>query len=270
MQLAWLTDIHLNFVDDDQRALFLESVGEQGDAVAVCGDIGESRNIGQYLREMDEIVRKPVYFVLGNHDFYRGSIAKTRLEVAEIAGRSQHLRYLSELGPVELTPQTAIVGHDGWADGRFGDYWNTNVALTDHVAIAELATWHDGYSLDKENLLKTLVSLADEAARHFDKVLREAVSQYRHIVAVTHVPPFREAAWHEGGVSDDDHLPYFACKAVGDVMRRVMEDHPQSNLLVLCGHTHGGGCLQVLDNLRVLTGPAEYEHPEIQGVLQID
>jgi predicted MPP superfamily phosphohydrolase len=40
-------------------------------------------------------------------------------------------------------------------------------------------------------------------------------------------------------------------------------------MLVLCGHTHDGGELQVLKNLRVVTGPAEYGRPEFQRVLQI-
>ena len=269
MQLAWLTDIHLNFVDDSQRRLFLESVRDRADAVAISGDIGESHDVGQFLTEMDEVIRKPVYFVLGNHDFYNGSIAKTRLEVAEIARRSKLLEYLSAGSVIELTPHTAIVGHDGWADGRFGDYWNSDVILNDYVLIEELSRWFVDNSLDKENLIEDLYALADEAARHFEKVLLDAAGRYRNVIAVTHVPPFREAAWHEGKWSDDNFLPHFSCKAVGDVLKRVMQAQPQSNLLVLCGHTHGGGRLQVLDNLQVLIGEAIYEKPAIQQVLEI-
>ena len=269
MQLAWLTDIHLNFVDDSHRRWFLESVRDRADAVAISGDIGESHDVGRFLAEMDEVIRKPVYFVLGNHDFYKGSIAETRLEVAEIARRSKLLEYLSAGGVVELTPHTAIVGHDGWADGRFGDYWNSDVILNDYVLIEELSRWFVDYTLDKENLIEDLHALAEEAARHFEKVLLDAAGRYRNVIAVTHVPPFREAAWYEGKVSDDNYLPHFSCKAVGDVLDSVMQAHPQTNLLVLCGHTHGGGRLQVMDNLQVLTGKAKYGEPEIQQILEI-
>lgn len=100
-------------------------------------------------------------------------------------------------------------------------------------------------------------------------MLEAAASKYANVIAVTHVPPFREAAWHRGRVSDDDCLPYFACKAAGDVMQKVMQAHPQSKLLVLCGHTHGGGELQVADNVRVLTGEAEYGKPRINAVLEV-
>ena len=41
-------------------------------------------------------------------------------------------------------------------------------------------------------------------------------------------------------------------------MRAVMRQHPTSKLLVLCGHTHGGGELQASDKIRVLTDEAEY------------
>jgi len=56
---------------------------------------------------------------------------------------------------------------------------------------------------------------------------------------------------------------------VGDVMLAVMRGHPNSQLLVLCGHTHGGGEIQPADNIRVLTGEAEYQKPRINRVLEI-
>ncbi len=270
MQLAWLTDIHLNFLDGTERRRFLESVKGQADVVAVSGDIGESHDVVKYLQEMEEIVRKPIYFVLGNHDFYRSSIAKTRVEATELARESKFLNYLTAMGVCELAADTAIIGHDGWPDGRLGDYWNSDVILNDHLLIAEISKWYEGFVLDKRGLSKTLTALADEATRHFERVLNEAASQYRNIIAITHVPPFREAAWYQGKVSGDDYLPYFACKVVGDVLQSVMEAHSQANLLVLCGHTHSGGELQVSDNLRVLTGEARYKNPVIQQVLEIE
>jgi len=270
MRLAWLTDIHLNFLDGIERRRFLESVSDQADAVAISGNIGESHDITGFLQEMDEVVEKPIYFVLGNHDFYRGSISKTRLRVAEVAQESRHLNYLTVCAASELTPKTAIIGHDGWADGRLGDYENTEVILNDHLLIAELSQWFKNYNLNKNGLSETLFALADEAARHFEKVLEEAAGRYEHVVAVTHVPPYKEAAWYQRKTSSDDFLPYFACKAVGDVLTKVMKEHPQSRLTVLCGHTHGGGELQVLENLRVLTGEARYGQPAIQQVLEID
>lgn len=270
MRLAWLTDIHLNFVDAGTIQRFFESVAEQADAVAISGDIAESHGVYYYLRRIEEIVKKRVYFVLGNHDFFRGSISQVRRLVAEVAEESEHLKYLTAMGVGELTPRTAIIGHDGWADGRLGDIDKSDVLLNDHLLIAELAVCWNGVELDKQRLKPILAVLADKAARHFEKVLEAAASTYPNIIAVTHVPPFREAAWHRGKASDDNFLPYFASKAVGEVMKNVMQAHPQSNLVVLCGHTHGGGEIEVLDNLRVLTGKAEYGRTRINGILAVE
>ena len=268
MRLAWLTDIHLNFVEDSPRRHFLEEVRESADAVVISGDVGESHNIARYLLEIEAVIQKPIYFVLGNHDFYRDSVAKTRQRITELAAEAKHLQYLTAMEVIELSPQTTIIGHDGWADGRFGDYQGTEEILNDHLLIAELAQWSKNYQLDKMGLSKTLTALADVAAQHFERVLGEAVVKYSKIIAVTHVPPFREAAWYQGKISNDDFLPYFACKVVGDVFKRVMQANPQVDLLVLCGHTHGGGEVRILPNLQVLTGAAEYGKPKIERVLE--
>lgn len=84
--------------------------------------------------------------------------------------------------------------------------------------------------------------------------LPQALSEFQHVIFATHVPPFREACWHRGKISDDDWLPHFTCKAVGDVLLEIMKENPDRKLIVLCGHTHGAGEAQQLPNLKVLTG----------------
>jgi hypothetical protein len=152
---------------------------------------------------------------------------------------------------------------------RLGDFEGSDVFLNDYVLIEELRKWKGSLYLDKPALREALNVLGDEAARHFEVVLQQAVAQYPSVIAVIHVPPFKEAAWYNGRHSDDNYLPHFACKAVGDVMRKIMEANPKSRLLVLCGHTHGSGEVQILENLQVLTGGAEYRNPVIQRIFDI-
>jgi hypothetical protein len=116
MRLAWATDIHLDHAGESARRKFCQSVKEQADALVVTGDIAESRILGSALTALAALTERPVYFVLGNHDFYRGSIADTRRQVAYVVGDTEGLVYLSQSGVVELTPNTALIGHDGWAD----------------------------------------------------------------------------------------------------------------------------------------------------------
>src|SRR5262245_31315136 len=77
----------------------------------------------------------------------------------------------------------------------------------------------------------------EEVAEHLRRVLLAALREHENVLAVTHVPPFREAGLREGRVSDDDWLPYFACRATGETMAKVMTAHPHKRLTVLCGHT---------------------------------
>ena len=270
MRLAWATDIHLNFLTTVARRRFLESVKEQADALVVTGDIAESNSLVATLMVMDALVGRPIYFVLGNHDFYRGSVAGTRSAVAEVIHGSKTMVYLSQAGVVELTPNTALVGHDGWADARLGDFDGSGVIFNDFLLIDELRHWRDQFILDKPALRRALEALGDEAAAYLKGILPTAAAQYPRVIVATHVPPFREAAWYQGRPSADDYLPFFSCKAVGDVLVDVAQSHPKCQILVLCGHTHGGGEIQVAENLRVVTGPAEYGHPKIERVFSVE
>ena len=78
-----------------------------------------------------------------------------------------------------------------------------------------------------------------------------------------------EASWHNGAMSDSNGLPFFSCRAVGEVLEQVMKEHPHKEMTVLCGHTHGEGYCRILPNLEVFTGGAVYGSPGVQGVLQI-
>jgi hypothetical protein len=90
-----------------------------------------------------------------------------------------------------------------------------------------------------------------------------------HVLVLTHVPPFREACWHEGRISSDDFLPHFACAATGTVLRDFADAHPERQVTVLCGHTHSAGEAVIRPNLRVRTGSARYGEPAVQDVITV-
>lgn len=262
-RVVWLTDIHLNFLGKDAARAFLDRVTASApEAVLIGGDIGEARDLADHLNVIDALMRCPVYFVLGNHDYYFGSIRDVRETVSELCRRAKHLNWLPDSGVVELTPQMGLVGHGGWADARLGDYERSYVMMNDYRLIEELAKF------GKQQRWEELKALGDEAAGHIRRVLPAALERYPHVVLLTHVPPWREACWHEGEISDDEWLPHFTCKALGDAVVEVMRERPDRHLTVLCGHTHSSGECRPLDNVTVLTGGAEYGRPEIQRVFE--
>lgn len=265
MRLAWLTDLHLDFVDPPVvDALAREVLAARPDAILIGGDIGMAADVVGYLERLSALLPLPIFFVLGNHDFYGGSIASLRAEVGSLARRASNLTYLTGSGPVALTRQTSLIGHDGWGDGGFGNTDTTPVVLNDFLCIDELRV------PDRLALSRVLRELGEEAARHFQVTLPPALQDHEHVVVLTHVPPFRQAAWHQGRESDADWIPFFACKAAGEVLRRVMAEHPDRRLTVLCGHTHGQGRCRVTSNIDVITGSAEYGRPRLQDVIEID
>lgn len=263
-RLLWLTDIHLNFVRGNEREIFLNGVAAASpDAVLLGGDISESHDVTRFLVQIDEALACPVYFVLGNHDFYYSSIAKVRAAVSELCGQRPRLCYLSESGYVELSPTLGLVGHDGWADARLGDYERSYIMMNDYKLIAELAEF------DKRSRWSRLHALGDEAAAHIGRVLPAALDRFPLVYLLTHVPPLREACWHEGKLSDDEWAPHFTCKAMGDVILETMAARPDRRLIVLCGHTHGSGEVWPLPNVQILTGGAVYGQPTITREFEI-
>lgn len=264
-RLAWATDIHLNFLTDAQLTAFANEVARlTPDSVLVTGDIGEADSVVDLLVRLQQGSGCPVCFVLGNHDFYGASIADVREQVARATREYESLTWLTATGVVEVSAATCLVGHDSWADGRFGNFAESPVLLSDHFLVLDLA------GRTGTDLLMKLQELGDQAAAHFRAVLPQALERYQHVVLLTHAPPFREACRYEGRISNDDWLPHLSCKAVGDVLLETMSRHPDRRMTVLCGHTHGEASVQILPNLRVETGGAVYGRPVVQRVFELE
>jgi 3',5'-cyclic AMP phosphodiesterase CpdA len=264
MRLAWLTDIHLNFLTASETDNFLSAVRVcKADAILLTGDIGEARSVVPLLERLDNAWQRPLYFVLGNHDFYGGSIAGVRAEVTALQRTRPYLVYLTAAEMISLTPTVGLVGDDGWADARLGNYVQSLVMMNDYRLIAELAP------LTKEFRWPKLKQLGDQAAQHIRRVLPAALAKFPAVILGTHAPPLREACWHEGQISNDEWLPHFTCKALGDAILEIMRAAPQKKLTVYCGHTHSPGICQPLPNVTIYTGSAEYGLPTVQQVIDL-
>lgn len=262
---AWITDIHFDMLTQQQIEDYLLQLDSlRVSSILLSGDIGEAPNVSTYLRQMADTLRIPIYFILGNHDYYGGAVTDVRLNVTDATRESSYLKYLVNESVIELTPSVGLIGHDGWADLQFGDFWRSSVWMRDYLEIKDLK------NLPKGELYQEMQMLARESATHFRRVLPQALEKYSKVIALTHLPPFREACWHEGKISDDEWLPHFTNKVVGEVLAECMADHPNHQLIVLCGHTHGKGEARILPNLHVLTGGAEYGQTHVQQIITLE
>lgn len=264
--MAWLTDIHLNFIDKNTRQNFYqEIINTQCDGVLISGDIAEAPCLVDILNEMADSIKKPIYFILGNHDYYGGQIKEVRDALEVLTKTSNQLFWLPASGMQKLNDDTMLLGQDGWADGRLGDYQNSRVVLNDSRMIAD---FFQEKILGKCQLLEKMQQLADADAMRLQSDLEQAIDKNpKKVIVLTHVPPFKEACLHEGKISGDDWLPYFSSKVIGDVLTIVAQQNSQIEFLVLCGHTHSTANISH-GNLIVEVGKAEYCKPEIQKHIQ--
>lgn len=264
-RLCWITDIHLNEMAAGTVDQLFELIRtDQPDAIWLTGDIAESGSLCEWLETLDKEFQLPIYFVLGNHDYYHGSIHEVRREISDLCANHPRLTYLSSSDWIEITPGTGLLGHDGWADGRIGDYKRSQVMLNDYRLISELAPY--GH-VERQPILQRL---ADDAAEHVKRQLELALEACNHVFLLTHVPPLRAACWYEGDVADDEWAPHFTCQAIGQVLMETMQFHLDKHLTVLCGHTHSSGSCQPIPNLNILTGGADYDRAEIAGSFIVD
>lgn len=255
MRATWLTDVHLNFLGEARLVSFLATVKRAApDVLLVTGDTAESADVVSLVERLGRIA--PLYFVLGNHDFYGSSIADVRSRASATG------RWLPALGPIRLTTATTLVGVDGWGDARCGN-------LASRIMLADWHLIRDLQGLTAQHRRAALQSLGTHEA----EALREQLARLEpchEVIVLTHVPPFAEACWHDGKQSEPDWLPWFTCIAVGDALLDYARQSPRTRITVLCGHTHGRGEYRAADNLLVRTGgwaPGEtdYGNPIVQA-----
>ena len=280
MNVLWLSDLHLNWLSRTDAEQFVRSIDtSDADIAVVCGDTcmpasEEEQELGHNqsgLLGIDTDI--PVFYVLGNHDFYGSSSSDVRVqllnEIHLSAAENPRLAqcYLAACGnPIWLSEDTCIFGHDGWYDGRAGNYEHSYVMLNDFSQIGDFTRLLGG----KHTRLNRMQVLADFGTEHIESMLHRAVLQgYKKFICVTHVPPFVESSRYGDRPTGDDFLPFFCNFLLGERLRKFMLQHPEHELTVFCGHTHTAVDIQILDNLRVLVAGAEYGHPEVQGVVEV-
>lgn len=262
--LYWMTDLHLDAMPEEKWKLFFRQLSHEAfDGLLIGGDIVNGINSLKVLKEIEGIIERPLYFVLGNHDFYYGSIEKIRKLAKALAMKTINLHYLTYSDPIPLSADVALVGHDGWSDARTGNFLASSIMLNDYLFIEELK------KLKGKDLEGKLQELGLESAFSAEIVLMKALKQFKTVLFLTHSPPFREACLYEGKVCDDNWGPHFVSTAVGQMLSKAARAYPDKSLLVLSGHSHETADVSITDNLRVLSGKTNLGSLCLQGVIRL-
>lgn len=271
---AWVTDIHLNFLDKFERQMFYKELKDSSvDCIFITGDIGEARIFKgcpatpKLLIEMSDVVDLPIYFVLGNHDYYFGKIQDVRNEISAEC-KNEDIFYLTADMPHELNNDTILFGIDGWADARSGDFENSSMRLNDHTLI------HDFLDVkDRNAIAEKMRQLSDKDTEilvdSLEYYLYERLSEMpKQIIVLTHVPPFEGACLHRRRASSTEALPFYCNQRLGEALLEFAKQFKDIDFTVLCGHTHEPAEYRARNNLVVLSGASEYYKPRIAQIIE--
>lgn len=92
MKIAYLSDLHLEFYDMTANALLIHNIAKfcgenQADCFVIAGDIHPNPSYTiAWLNEFRIALNVPIYIVLGNHDFYGGSLHNLNLIHSSLEG----------------------------------------------------------------------------------------------------------------------------------------------------------------------------------------
>lgn len=253
-RLAWVTDIHLDRLHEHDYLEYKDYLATlKPDCLMISGDIAEGEKVCEFLNDFDNAFDFPIYFVLGNHDFYWSSFATREKEVKNAVDKSQYLHWLSRSGVVGLNESTALIGIEGWGDGRNG------LLNLSEASSRDVRSIDDYKGLDRREIAELLQTRGDLYAKMLRPQLLDAVENFEKVILVTHVPPFVEACFDRSlRICGEHKLPFYTCKAIGDLLLEVMQKNTNCELTVLCGHTHENADVRVLENLRVRVKESGY------------
>lgn len=258
MRLCWITDAHLDHVSPPILSAFLADIQAMAPtALLISGDTSTAPRLVQGLERIQQETGIPLFFILGNHDFYFSSISEVREQVRQLSRSNPRITWLPDVGYVELSPHLALVGHGGWGDGLVGDFWGSELYLNDFRLIKDLKP------LRKSEWLPVLKGLGDETAAFLRRFSAEAAKRFSRVIILTHVPLFPESCLYQGR-QDPNGLPFFCCYSGGQAMVEVADEYPHVNFTVLSGHTHEAAAVKICPNLEAFVQEAEYGRPRFR------
>jgi len=274
---AWATDIHLDCTNDASERVksLLKSAGD-ADCLLVSGDISVAPMLAKHLQLLDSLAERPVYFVLGNHDFYFSDISTVRRDVASVCRSSSFLCYLSHIPFVKIEKNTALVGHDGWYDAGNGSVEHSQLIMNDWIKIGDYSpacrNTPQGIEISKLEIVNIARSICQVGVKHIAEGIKAAAREKNEtIVVVTHVPPFMESYVpnEKKPMRVQDALPWYTCRMMGDMLLRAAKSFPEIKFKVFSGHVHSQYKGNILPNLEVRVGKSEYGTPQLAGIIPI-
>ncbi len=232
MKMAWLTDLHLDQAEKDKRERFLLELRKaEFDFAVITGDISSPVFLGRDLLALGTACEpRRVFFVLGNHDTQQPQREATMPSVIALCRSQRNLRPVWKQEVIPLTANAALIGHHG-------------------------SVCSEGQG--------------GAASCHFRTVLPRALSRFRQVWLITHVPPFVQAVRFSGQPVWGKKLDRFVNRSSGGVIAGIARQFPGRKVSVLSGHTHHGRSTRISAAVDITVGSARPGYPQIQKIIEV-
>jgi predicted phosphohydrolase len=276
--LGWLSDIHMDHLEPYRRQVLLDDLTHSSaEAFVITGDISVGSRLLQDLEDLRASTGKPIYYVLGNHDYWFSSTAAVRKLTLGLAQKNVNFLHMNHVPFVSLNKQTALVGHDCWYDCRNGvGGLASNFAMMDWGLMGDYAGFasyaSDKLSIfDKASIVKVSSDLADEGVMHIRQGIDAALAEgHRRIVVLSHIPPFEESHYHGALQGSPSAQPWFTCRSLGDLLLSYADAWHDVNFTLLSGHTHTPRRHSPKKNLQVFVAGARYRTVDGHTLIGVD
>jgi len=252
----WFTDTHLDNSFLLQKYFFFKEIKKENPkGIFLTGDISTGKKVVKDLESLAKHIDCPIYFILGNHDYYHSSFCQKHNEIKALCRKYTNLHWLTQHNCFPLTEESCVLGTEGWYDCHFGEPEFTRFTF-DWFMIDEL------YSLPThQDRIEYFKYLAEESCQIIERQLTFALENYKTIYLLTHFPPWAEATRDIGTLLEPFWLPYNVNYRLGKKIEQLMSGRKKKKLICLAGHTHTSNMVHVSRNIECIVHEASYTRP---------
>jgi calcineurin-like phosphoesterase family protein len=262
---AWSTDTHFDLTTKKRIEKFYEEIkNEKVDSLFITGDIAESDSVCFHLENLSKNLEEvEIFFILGNHDYYKSSISRVNKDIEILCQNHQNLHWFSKIDYVSVNKEVCLVGNENWWDGQFEakvGLLDSFIMSQDYTTIEELKPDNINYFFDKVRIQ------SHQCTQAILQKLTAAFKAHDTVYLLLHVPPFKNACEHFGIPMGPTWLNHFCNKTLGDKLIDFMDLRKNKSLKIICGHTHSSLSFKPSENITVKVGKSDYFRPKISKV----
>lgn len=278
---VWITDTHFNVRENsliaDLKLIENAMNQESADGLILSGDISVASKLVSQLGTLEQAVKKPIYFTLGNHDFWGTSYENVDKVMKDLTLMSPFLKYLPASEYLQLGTSTCVIGANTWYDAIIGRPNDSMFIMRDWLEMKDYINALEGdvikSSIMTHEQKRKIIEVSRNLSRNaVDKIVSGIKAAKRNniinMIIVSHIPPYRDVCMYNNKLSDELHLPWYTSKLLGDALSTAAAQLPECNFTVLCGHTHSYAEKRMEKNLLVIAGQGDYDSIAVSGIIR--